>query len=223
MIRQKGTRDASSGFLIPLKKKQPNKESNGGTLKQPELPFQLDDQDWICDFRSATPASLAILDLSTLRKDGKVRFDAGMTLPEGLLPGQQLHGSKLLEVLNAAIASRRALAAPHTEGWFDPRCQLTLSGEDHFKTLVMGAYHPVQPATRKKPETPDYFTWHIRRTGRVRMPYAASVLNNYLSVMSREAFDLDYLKADSAPCGTACATSVPEPATDADYLGLNPA
>jgi hypothetical protein len=40
---------------------------------------------------------------------------------------------------------------------------------------------------------PKRATWRLRRCGRVRMPYAAALLDLYTSVMSRKAFDLDFM------------------------------
>jgi hypothetical protein len=42
-------------------------------------------------------------------------------------------------------------------------------------------------------ERPKRATWRLRRCGRVRMPYAAALLDLYTSVMSRQAFDLDFM------------------------------
>ena len=325
MLRPNGTRDAESGFLIPLKVKA---QGGGESLKQPALPFMLEEKEWLCDFRSATSVFLRTLDLATLRADGKVRFDKEQVLPDTLLPGQQKAGKKLLARMAEAIAARpsqKNLGA-HV---FDSRCTLTFASTGPFKQIAQPTYvppevtgaanssmnpkrgrgkdevlsrrgsekamvgdvahaarsevlpgireatddrhnkfvaYPVRPpevmgptSVRKEdsvatqireaspilsdelpiisiaelssisnpvgtdiggmkdakiepdgvdstakalpvaPQVP-YFTWYIRRCGRVRMPFAASLLNDYLSIMGRDAFDLDYLKAIPVEC-----------------------
>jgi hypothetical protein len=334
MVRSNGTRDADAGFLIPLKIKGAD-TGDGGSLKQPSLPFSLDNKEWICDFRSATSVRLATLDLGTLRPDGKVRFDKGQLLPTTLLPGQAKSGKKLFSKMEEAIKSRQA-ERNQEKHLFDARCTLTLASAGPFKeiaqatffgekqkpvpkrsersarnngpdvssavveTLIQGVeviigsiagapakesptqepsvrqrspHDQAQPyasaaisamaldcaqgdiggeqvkdgaapelegtepsdKVRKEAEPrPDqnkdatnkavtdrsevqqqasitpYLTWKIRRCGRVRMPFAASLLNSYLSVMGREAFDLDYLKVTPQACAGECAV---EPAT----------
>jgi len=45
-------------------------------------------------------------------------------------------------------------------------------------------------------------TWSLRRVGRIRMPYAAALLRDFLAIQGRDAFDLDFTKEVQAPAPT---------------------
>ncbi len=292
MIRPRGVRDAELGFLVPLKHKPDGKNSE--SVKQPTLPFLLDSKEWLCDFRSTTSARLAILDLSTLRKDGKVRYDKNQVLPDTLLPGQKKSAETLIRKIDAALTSKQSQTGNQSSHLLDSRCTLTLCSTGVFKNIANALYVGVpskvksgvkqkiknnasgtqlhdsagqtnsirsqsaaitvhsatisvksgtvtdqstamtyqaaevmdqpaavvdqpaatviqpavvadQPASPVNSETTlEYLTWKIQRYGRVRMPYAASLLNSYLSLMGRDAFDLDYLKPIQESCANQC-------------------
>jgi hypothetical protein len=210
MIRPSGDRDTEAGILVPLKLAQEANAGGDEKLKQPPLPFPLDGKQWVCDFRRATSARLSILDLATLRADGKVKYEAETVLPSSVLPGQAKSGKQLLGRLAEAMKQRRTQRANVNKATFDVRCQLTLSAAGPFKDIANATYVPAAAATDDKPVQAERFTWKIRRAGRVRMPYAASLLSNYLAVQGREAFDLDYLKPLAAFCSPSCAVDVKE-------------
>lgn len=209
MIRPKGERDTETGFLVLLKQKSEEKKTKEDGAKQPTLPFLHEGKEWICDFRSVTSVSLGTLDLATLRADGKVRYDVGQTLPKAILPGQEAKGKKLLAKLNSALSFMQTNKnIPHGP-WFDSRCALTHSTTGPFSKIANASYVKAAAGNGKdEAEITEHFTWKIQRDGRVRMPYASAIFSNYLSVMGREAFDLDYLKPHDNACESVCAVAV---------------
>jgi hypothetical protein len=95
----------------------------------------------------------------------------------------------------AAAMELRRVAGAQNSNLFDLRCQLTLSSSKPFKKIANVRYVPA--AASGAGAAPERLIWGIQRVGRVRMPFATFVLNSYLSIMGREAFDLDFLKPDS--------------------------
>ena len=182
-------RAQDTGFLVPLK----NRMAPGKTdPKAPLLPFTLRGEQWACDFRNASVVRLSILDLASFRPDGRVRVDEGHTAPLGLLPAQQ----KVYE--DRTKPASEVLANPNLRpqgGRVALDLQLTFASTEAFKYI----HSPVfEDATKQKVsgqtiERPKRATWRLRRFGRVRMLYAAALLDLYTSVMSRQAFDLDFM------------------------------
>lgn len=70
-------RAQQTAFLVPLKKLS-NFVASEKDAKLPLLPCKIDDHHWSCDFRSASVARMAILDLASFREDGRVRVDEGV-------------------------------------------------------------------------------------------------------------------------------------------------
>jgi hypothetical protein len=73
--------------------------------------------------------------------------------------------------------------------------QLTFASTTSFKYIYTPAF---EDATRQKInsvfiERPKRATWRLRRCGRIRMPYATALLDQFTTVMSRPAFLLDYM------------------------------
>lgn len=201
-LRPSGKRDSDMGTLVKITPRAANEEG-AGSAKKPLLPFKLEGQEWVCDFRRSAPVNLAILDLATLRSDGIVSYahkDAE-TLPAALLPGQKKNAKRLSKVLDTAILERAAMAEAAVIR-FQHSCHLTISSNPVFGTITMPTFAPrTIEAKGRMPAIPSgSFSWNLRRIGRIRMPYAAALLSNYLSVQGREAFDLDYLKTDATPC-----------------------
>lgn len=203
-----------TAFLVPLKTKANKPASARPDAKEPLLPFTLNGVQWACDFRNVSIVRLSILDLATFRPDGKVRVDDGHEMPTGLLIAQQ-------KVYNDRTK-------PATDALNDPSLrpddkqvsvplQLTFSTADAFKYIFTPVF---EDASKKKINHVTYYrpkraTWRLRRCGRVRMPYAAALLDFYTSVVSRHAFDLDFMSpgldtsagdmkaADPSDCQTA--------------------
>lgn len=201
-LRPSGKRDSDIGTLVKLTPRDPGDEGVG-TPKKPLLPFKLEGQEWVCDFRRSAPVNLSILDLATWRQDGAVKYEYkdADPLPTTLLPGQKKNATRLSKVLDAAILERAGLAAG-TVVRFQHSCHLTLSSNAVFSAVTTPAFTPrtIEAKGRMPAVLSGGFNWNLRRIGRVRMPYAAALLSNYLSVQGREAFDLDYLKTDAPPC-----------------------
>ncbi len=189
-LRPKGrSRNQDTAFLVPLKKKTTIKKTDP---KAPLLPFKLFGEHWACDFRKATTARLSILDLASFRSDGRVRVDDGHEPPVELLGGQQkVYEKRTVDVSKAMDDD----IFPSRNGGVAVKLLLTFSASDRFKHI----YKPIlEQATKEKVdgktiERPKRVTWRLRRCGRVRMPYAAALLSQYTSVMSRQAFDLDFM------------------------------
>ena len=192
-------RQQDIAFLVPLKVKPPTTEADqkGGKkekddVKKPPLPFMLRGEQWLCDFRSTTVVRLSILDLASFRTDGRVRIDDGHTASPALLPAQQkVYGDRTTPVSDAlADPSLRPADAKVSLG-----LQLTFASTDAFKHIFSPVFVDASTtkANGKTTTRPKRATWRLRRCGRVRMPYAAALLDLYTSVMSRQAFDLDFM------------------------------
>lgn len=203
MLRNNGNRDFDTGILVQISPRDPNDKSVP-SLKKPLLPFVLDMQEWVCEFRKSAVVSLAILDCATWRVDGKVQYeyaDAESFSPM-LLPGQQKNANRIAKRLEQALTQRAKLETDAPE-WFMPCCLLTLSSDRVFQEFATPKFVAKNIAAQKKNAPPTLagsFSWGLQRIGRVRMPYAASMLNNYLAVQGREAFEIDYLKITEQPC-----------------------
>ena len=197
-LRWDGKRDQDVAILVPLRTvSTPNKSD--GTAKKPRLPFMLDGVLYACDFRGATSVRLGILDLASFRKDGHVRFDQGQTLDPGLLPGQSaIYHARIkpfASLLNAAKPSPQTADAAFKQ-------QLTFDSSKAFASVNRGVLLDASAADKDgQPALPKRFTWKLTRCGRIRMPYAEAILENYLNVISRRAFDVDYIGGGEATAG----------------------
>ncbi len=182
-------RAQDTGFLVPLKTKTvPGKADP----KAPLLPFTLHGGQWACDFRKASVARLSILDLASFRPDGRVRVDDGHAAPQGLLPAQQRFYEDRTKPASDALADSNLRPEG---GRFALGLQLTFASADVFKHIHSPVFEEAskQKVDGQTIERPKRATWRLRRCGRVRMPYAAALLDLYTSVMSRQAFDLDFM------------------------------
>lgn len=188
-------RAQDTGFLVPLKIKtaagkadpKPNED-----LKAPLLPFTLPGGQWVCDFRNVSIARLSILDLASFRPDGRVRVDDGHTAPAGLLPAQSRFYENRTKPASDALADSKLRP---DGGRVAPSLQLTFASADMFKYIHSPVFEDAstQKINGQTIEREKRATWRLRRCGRVRMPYAAFLLDLYTSVMSRQAFDLDFM------------------------------
>lgn len=217
-MRSDGKRYQNTAFFVPLKVKTVDKKDP----KEPLLPFKVDGVQWACDFRNTTNVNLSILDLASFRTDGRVRVDLGQSSSPQLLAGQQhvflARTQPSTQVIDFEIAKASGAAgaiepASHTR---DPH-RLTFATEDAFKYIHSGIFKAGSTIQVGDIATalPPRITWSLRRCGRIRMPYAAAMLNSCVSVISREAFDLDftYEEPSVASAGTIpVAASAPLPA-----------
>ena len=185
----KTARAQDTAFLVPLRKK--NKVGRHDP-KAPLLPFVLYGERWACDFRKATTVRLSVLDLASFRTDGRVRVDHEQTAPAELLAAQQVVYDARTALANNAL-SDAGPCTRHDLGNIE--LLLTFDGTDLFK-------HISKPVLEERTTIRDHgisttmprrLTWRLRRCGRVRMPYAAALLDQYMAVMSRQAFDLDFM------------------------------
>ena len=189
-LRPEGSsRQQDTAFFVPLLKKGPSTRNTDP--KMPRLPFKLCGHHWAGDFRKATAVRLSILDLASFRSDGRVRVDDGHKPPNELRPGQK----RIYKARTAAASEAMADdSLPASGKEIAVELLLTFSASDCFKKI----YKPILgEATECKDhgeiiKKPKRITWRLRRRGRVRMPYAAALLDQYASVMSRQAFDLDF-------------------------------
>jgi hypothetical protein len=183
--------------MVPLKKRATPSEKDRDA-KAPLLPFKLDGDQWTCDFRNATTVKLAVLDLASFRNDGRVRVDECHSPPEHLLVGQH----KVYEERTAAAAKALRASVPvlNDSSMVDANLQLSFASNDAFKHVHCATFEPETKTKADGVSTvhPKRVTWRLRRCGRIRMPYAAAILDQYVGVMSRQAFDLDYMTPGSA-------------------------
>jgi hypothetical protein len=185
-IRPEGTeRGLATAFFVPLVKAS---QSERVDAKKPKLPFQIHDQFWACDFRAVTQVKLNILDLASFRTDGRVRLDLDHSPSEDLFPAQR----RVYDDRTATCTKGLS------QGFSDSDLaglQLTFDIRGPFSHF----YRPtIKESARKNggadiPPLPKRITWRLQRCGRVRVPYSVAMLNQYVGVMSRQAFDLDYI------------------------------
>ncbi|RJT32597.1 hypothetical protein D3227_26630 [Mesorhizobium waimense] len=182
-------RAQDTAFLVPLRKRT---EPAKADPKAPLLPFTLRGEQWACDFRNASAIKISILDLASFRQDGRVRVDEGHEVPAHLLMGQQKVYADRTAAASNALAEAKALPM---SGTISTPLQLTFTSEDAFKHIHTAIFEPAskQREDGKDITRPKRVTWRLRRCGRIRMPYAAALLDQYTTVMSRQAFDLDYM------------------------------
>lgn len=200
-------RAQDTAFLVPLK----NKTTQGKVdPKAPLLPFTLRGEQWACDFRNASVVKLSILDLASFRADGRVRVDDGHAPPDDLLVAQQnVYDDR---TAGAATALGEAKALSDGGGRIALSLQLSFASAEAFKHIHAAVFEPgsTQKVDGQDIVRPKRVTWRLRRCGRIRMPYAAALLDQYTTVMSRHAFDLDYMSpgnADTAPAAADAAAT----------------
>lgn len=189
-IRPDGKRDQSTAYFIPLIRKEANAQQET-KLKEARLQFLLDGKQWYCDFRSGSMVNLNVLDLATLRSDGRVRVDENQQASGELLPG-------LAKIASSRTAKAAELLAkgdtPTDAPLQDFALQLSLRADDVYKAIHL-------PKLRAKvggaKPLPRRVTWSLKRIGRVRMPFSSAMLRDYFAVVGREAFDVDF--ADTPP------------------------
>jgi hypothetical protein len=183
-------RDQDTAFLVPLANKIDDRKSN---QKAPLLPFTLKEKIWACDFRNTSVVRLSILDLASFRTDGRVRVDEGHVAPEHLLPGQTIVYNDRTAAPSAALKAAVKLDGSTT---INLALQLAFCSTVAFK-YIHSAVFESKTSVRENGKTidrPARVTWRLRRCGRIRPPYSGALLDQYTNVMSRHAFDLDYMK-----------------------------
>ena len=158
----------------------------------------------LCTIRDGLATSVKLLrldfrflDLASFRPDGRVRVDDGHKPLAELLVGQQEVYDDRTAMASAALTDNGSQLSDREKAI---EFLLTFTASDEFK-------HIYKPVVEKASETkvngkmiekPKRVTWRLRRCGRVRMPYAAALLDQYTTVMSRQAFDLDFMSVGGA-------------------------
>ncbi|EYC52948.1 hypothetical protein AZ34_14545 [Hylemonella gracilis str. Niagara R] len=194
-LRGEKDRDQEHAMLVPLK--QRDGQVDGDKLKLKMLQFKIDNVQLACDFRNATAVRLSILDLASLREDGRVRYDVDQ--PTGL---------PLLAALQSVIEKRIKIVKQLLEGNENAKStlQLCFRSSSPFSVIHEGKLSQQETKTinGNAVTLPKRVTWSLRRTGRVRMPYASALLRDYLAIQGRDAFDLDFTK-EAAQATPSCA------------------
>lgn len=188
-LRPDGKRAHDIAFLAQLKKGQ----SVSGKPKVYPLPFRLDGEQWVCSFHDVTVVRLSVLDLASFRQDGRVRVDEGHCPPPGLLASQQrIYASRTAPATKALLAAQAIKGG----GLLTDGLQLCLSQESPFKQIFSPTFEPIRnPKPADDPsDNKKRVTWRIRRCGRIRHPYIAAMLDEYLDVIGRHAFDVDFME-----------------------------
>jgi hypothetical protein len=197
-IRPNGKRDQSTAYFIPLKRREAAAQK-AAKAKEALLQFQLDGQQWACDFRASSMINLSVLDLASLRADGRVRVDENQQATTDLLPGL----AKTAESRLASAVSWLAKAGAQTNVPIqDFALQLSLRSDDVFKSIHLPELRGKVGGTTPLPRR---VTWSLKRIGRVRMPFSSAMLRDYFAVVGREAFDLDFAPAVAAVAAPAAA------------------
>ncbi|WP_192179603.1 hypothetical protein [Mesorhizobium amorphae] len=185
-LRNDGKRGLETATLVAMRPLSPNVKPVESHYK---LPFSLKGKRWYCDLRETAPVRLATLDIATLRSDGCVRVDRDQTKPEGLMDGQSAiyddRTSLWLEYAGFSKALKKKV-----DGHYDEPLRLVFAAPEGFNAIKEG--------TVKHSQNERAIVWPLRRTGRIRMPYATALLNSYLGRMSRHAFEIDYIDDNAA-------------------------
>lgn len=203
-MRPEQDRDMADALFVPLVTVGDDYKLN---IKKPKLPSKVDDKYWACDFRSATQVRLNILDLASFRSDGRVRLDDGHAADGNLFAAL----SRVYKRRTAPAAKALAKGLQPTDEETRAALQLTFDSKGPFSRI----YRPrVENRSRENgdaniPALPKRITWGLVRRGRVRIPYSVALLDQYLEVMGRHAFDLDYI-APGFEDGTAKESEVRE-------------
>jgi hypothetical protein len=200
-LRNNGKRSIDTGTFAPLKtKSDPHKSDNE---KEYTLPFEIDGQRWVCDLRDTAPVRLAILDLASFREDGLVRVDKGQQQPAGLMPGQDKIYEDRTKVFSAIVMMVEAdNGSSRAVDTYRDDLQLAFAAPEAFKSVNRGKFEAVKAGKGGGITAPAGISWSLRRSGRVRMPYAAAILDRYVGIISRQAFDIDYMKIEPAKPAT---------------------
>lgn len=137
--------------------------------------------------------AIAILDLASFRKDGRVRIDEGHQRPISLLAAQSRIYDKRTSIAKKPFETQESIN-PNGES-IQKALQLTFGVHDGFSFYHSAFSSPPSGENGRAqiPALPRRLTWRLRRCGRIRMPYSVALLNQYLDIMSRQAFDLDYI------------------------------
>lgn len=233
-LRPNGKRAVETGVLIPFQTfDDPDKQ---GTEKNYKLPVMIDGKAYFCMLREAVPVRLSILDLASYRSDGRVRIDSEHESAEGLLPGlAQAHPARtkpflaLMKAANEAAAKAAAAVAAaagkttaakiaaaeqaERKAVFDAAAeelQLLLAAPKPFKHVRRGVYEPAVTVVvdgEADKTTKERVTWRLQRAGRIRMPYAADLLDRYVGTINKPAFDVDYIARGQEASATAPAAA----------------
>jgi hypothetical protein len=195
-IRPDGKRAEETAFLVQLKKRG-DEHDKRGTVKMYPLPFKLNGERWACSFHDATVVRLSVLDLASFRADGRIRVDDGHAQSSGLLVSQQM----IYDNRTAAATKVLEIAQPiRGGGLLTDGLQLCVSQNSPFKQVFCPTFeraHLLKPANDPS-DNKKRVTWHLRRCGRIRHPYASALLDEYLSMMGRHAFDVDFMDIELA-------------------------
>jgi hypothetical protein len=189
MVRRDGKRDYEDNFkvavLAPVKK---GKLGEPPEIKQ-GLGFTLESfdhdgrQSASVSFKDATPVDLKVLDLAILRTDGKCEIN-GLTTEtiEGFASIAWDERAKRLKASYKKIANKvETVRKAH--------------GDDRAKELAGYLLPPVVPASafhKLGSYNQGTFSYKVRRTGRVREPFATSLLAAFSRYMSRDAQEHDF-------------------------------
>jgi hypothetical protein len=190
------SRARDTGFLVPLVRlDDPAKASEDDFV----LPCKMYNHYWECDFRNTSTIRLDILDLASFRMDGRVRVDHEHVPPKDLVPSQKRIYEKRTANATKAMADGSYFGSDQRS--IHPSLQLAFSWGDSFKQYYCASLSDAKKENRQgnKPALPKRVTWRLKRMGRVRMPYAAALLDGYLAGISRHAFDMDYISPGRKP------------------------
>lgn len=189
MVRREGNRAYEDNFkvavLAPVKK---GKLGEPPTIKQ-GLGFTLErfdhggQQSAFVSFADATPVDLKVLDLAILRTDGKCEINGlSAEIIEGFASIAWDERATRLKKSYKAIASKIETSRKN-------------HGDDRAKELAGYLLPPVAPASAfHKFGSYDQgtFSYKVKRTGRVREPFATSLLAAFSRYMSRDAHEHDF-------------------------------
>ena len=190
-LRSNGRRSAIAGDLLSFAEATDDEKKNTvyAGRKSIDLLVGAGGRFLRFNFRHASPAQLAILDLATFSPDGNVAIQSDQEDVSALLPGQ----AKALEAakkLLAVVAKAQKVAKDNPEHLrkADAKCKLTLRYDSHFNSVCTPTFTTTDDVTK--------LDWNLRRIRRLRSPYIDLLMDQHVALLNRRAVDIEYL-ADS--------------------------
>lgn len=167
-----GWRKASEAMLVPIEVKPPKDEAFAFEFEFPGI-----EPRWIW-FNKAFAVNLYVLDMASFNAEGKVCMDSAFKESDIMLPGVALRFEKAKKHLKSIGDNKSNFVQNEFKGTLGPRISRLIS-HDQIKGVS-----PTVTSTR--------IEFDIQRYGRVRSPYAETILSRFAIYHTRTAFDFDF-------------------------------
>jgi len=168
---EKGERKSSEALFVPIKSDPPTDFSFGYQFAFPDI-----SPTWIW-FNKAVAVNLYVLDMVSFNAEGKACIDSSFVEKDTMLPGVAIKFAKAKQQLSSIAADANNFKNGKFIGSLARISRLI--SHDQMKG--------VSPVV-----TPARIEYDIRRVGRVRSPYAETILGRFAMYHTRTAFDFDF-------------------------------